>query len=354
MRFVGRLLTLPLLVAALGFLALALTTPASLAGLGYAGALVMAGAAGMFGDATVRRRLLTGALSLALVTAGLRVALAGHGRHLDMGHGSASGARWIDRVVDEEDLAVNGARALVWTGLVRDPDVPGLADAMRDAYGRMRRSEGSTPSPVLATYAGLERPGEDDTIEVGDVARSEGVVVFLHGYAGSFTLPCWVVSQAAADARFATVCPSTRWVGDWWSEEGEATVRETAQALRRRGARRLVLAGLSNGAIGASRLAPRLRGTFDGLILVSGADADAPAPSVPVLAIQGAKDAQISASVVHAYAERVGGRYLSIDAGHFALLSREEEVRPAIATFLRRAPLAAATAARRAPRAEPR
>jgi hypothetical protein len=70
-----------------------------------------------------------------------------------------------------------------------------------------------------------------------------------------------------------------------------------------------------------------------------------------VLAIQGAHDAQISASVVRAYAGRVRGRYLSLDAGHFAMLVREREAMGAVTSFLRSrsavpAPANARTAAR--------
>ena len=334
MRTLAWVLSLPPLLAAVAFLAVLATTPATPTGLAYGVAVLLLAAAGTLARREARRRLALAAVALLALTVGLRVGIAAGGRHLRLGTALDSTSRWIDRVLDEEDLAVNGARALAWTGFVRDPDVPGLAAVMRGAYGRMRAAEGATPSPVVATYAGLEAPGESDTVEIGDVAGSEGVLVFLHGYAGSFTLPCWVVSRAAAEAGFATVCPATRWVGDWWSADGEATLRGTVADLRRRGARRLVLAGLSNGGIGASLLAPRLRGAFDGLIVLSGASPSAAPPSVPVLAIQGAHDAQIPAEVVRAYAAQVGGRYLSLDAGHFALLVREDQASPAITAFL--------------------
>jgi pimeloyl-ACP methyl ester carboxylesterase len=237
--------------------------------------------------------------------------------------------------VDEADVSVNAARALAWTGFMHDPDVPQLPAVMREAYRRMRAAEGGTPSPVLATYAGLQAPGLQDTIEVGDPQSSLGVVIFLHGFAGSFTLPCWVVSRAAAEAGFATVCPATRWAGDWWSKDGQQVLESTIDELRARGAQRVVLAGLSNGGIGASLLAPRLRTEIAGLIVISGASPEAASPSIPVLAIHGAHDAQISAGVVRAYATRVGGRYVSLDAGHFALLAREVEATAAITAFLR-------------------
>ncbi len=318
--------------------ALVLTGPASPSGVGYMVGLLSLTVAVVMSRARWAPSLALAGGLLLLVTLVGRIAFGGAGRDLTMPVGAgkdAPEARWIDRVFDEEDLAVSGARALGWTGMIRDPDVPALTGVMSDAYRRLREDEGATPSPVVATYLGLERPGADDTIVIGDVARSAGVVVFLHGYAGSFTLPCWVLARAARDAGFATVCPSTRWVGDWWSAAGEATLRKTVADLQRRGAHRLVLAGLSNGGIGASLLAPRFGGAFSGLILVSGASAQAPAPHLPALVLQGEHDAQVDAADPRAYAARSGARYVSLDAGHFAMLAREAEVTTAVTAFLR-------------------
>jgi len=257
-----------------------------------------------------------------------------HGRDLRMRTGAREGGRYVDRIVDEQDLAVNAARVIRWTGFMGDPDVPALSGAMSDAYERMRAAQGTTPSPVLATYLGLQGADAYDDVEIGDVAGADGVVLFLHGFAGSFTLPCWEVSRAAAEAKLATVCPATRWVGDWWSPGGEAILRATVADLKRRGVTQIYLAGLSNGAVGATRLAPRFPGTFAGLIVISGASGDAPPPAMPVLAVQGRSDAQIPASIVRGYTTRAAGRYVELDAGHFALLLREEEATAAMAKWL--------------------
>ncbi len=343
-NLLSRILSTLLLVAALALFLLICTAPPSPSGVGYAASFLLLAAAGVLSHPLGRRRVRVGACALAAATIAMRLVVASGGGatvvHMSTPR-MEGGARWLDRVIDEEDLSVNASRALAWTHFVRDPDVPELAPVMSASYSRMRRAVGPTPSPVLATYAGLERPGADDRIEVGDVAASKGVVLFLHGFAGSFTLPCWVVSRAATTAGFATVCPSTRWVGDWWSPEGEETLRETIAELRRRGARRFVLAGLSNGGIGASLLAPRLRGSFEGLVLISGASPEAQAPSVPTLVIQGERDAQISADLVRAYALRVGARYHPLDAGHFAMLLRQDDVVATVAAFLRALPVRA-------------
>ncbi len=210
--------------------------------------------------------------------------------------------------------------------------MPLLPDAMRAGYDEMAREEGALPSPVLATYLGLERPGASDAIDFEHAGAD--AVVFLHGYAGNFTMSCWLFARAAARAGLATDCPSTSWRGDWWTASGEAIVRERIAALRARGKTRVFLAGLSNGGIGASRLAPRLRGEIAGLVLVSGVAPDAGAPGVPTLVLQGRRDAMCSASVARAYATGNGASYVELDDGHFALLVDRDRAARAIADWL--------------------
>ncbi len=333
------------LLPPLAFFAVVVTAPPTLSGLGYAVALLLLGASRLPRDAWWRRAGRRGALALFALTVIGRIVMARGDEHAQVRLRSRvteeAGAPWLDRLVDEQDLAVNAARALRYVPVMADPDVPALASVMRASYEAMRQAVGAAPSPVLGTYASILLPGEqrgDGTIEMGDVEASRGVVVFLHGFAGSFTLPCWVVARAAAAAGYATVCPSTRWVGDWWSPAGEASVRDTVLGLRKRGARHLVLAGLSNGGVGASLLLPRMRGVFEGLVLVSGASPDGAAPGVPTLVVHGERDAQISARVARAYADRVDARYLSLDAGHFALLLCEHRAAEALTSFLRALP----------------
>lgn len=334
MRMLLRAVGILALVPALALLALELTAPGTWSGIAYAlGFGLLASALVLFGRRSARRLALGGS-ALVLCTVALRLAVGAGGSDLTMRTGSAPGSRWVNRVVDEKDVAVNAARTIRATQFMADPDVAQLPEAMEDAYERMRTAQGDVPSPILATYLGLQQREAYDDIEIGDVARANGVVVFLHGSAGSFTLPCWEVSQAATRANLATVCPSTGWLGDWWSAQGEAIVRATVADLRARGVKHLILAGLSNGGIGGSRLLPRMPGLFEGFIAISGAAPGAPSAGIPVLALQGRNDTQVSAKVVRDYCARSGGHYVEYDAGHFALLLHEKEAVDAMAAWL--------------------
>jgi pimeloyl-ACP methyl ester carboxylesterase len=133
-----------------------------------------------------------------------------------------------------------------------------------------------------------------------------------------------------------TVCPSVSWRGDWWTDQGEATVERMLEYLRQAGIERIYLAGLSNGALGASRLAPRLNARLAGLILISGADPDAAATSLPVLIIEGTQDERMPVELTQRYASKVGTNATLhlFDGDHFLLAKRPDEVRQVITDWL--------------------
>jgi pimeloyl-ACP methyl ester carboxylesterase len=189
------------------------------------------------------------------------------------------------------------------------------------------------PSPVLPTYLGLERDGASDVLAYDAIKEKRGALVFLHGFGGGFTLPCWQIADAVAQVGFVTRCPSLGPRAAWWTDDGAAIVRDTIRDLRAAGIDRIVLMGLSNGAVGAARLAPKLGGSIDGLVLVSGA-ARADAPGVPVLVLQGARDAVMPPSIARDYASAHGAKYVALEGGHFALLLERERADKALTAWL--------------------
>jgi hypothetical protein len=313
------------------FVLLALYSSPSLWGLAYVGCITLA----MVGLITLpkrkRRGMTRAAIALLVLLAVLRMLLVG-GEKVAL-RTTGGGSRPIDRVLDERDVALMGARVLQLTGAMHDPDIPFVFDAMKDGYDRMHDDAGSVASPFAATYLGLESPAASDVLEMGP-PDSKTVVIFLHGFAGSFTLPCWEMGQTVRPLGIRTVCPATSWRGDWWSSQGEAILREVVRQQKERGATTLILSGLSNGGIGASRLITRFPHTFSSSILVSGVASDAGDPHVPTLVVQGTSDAQIPSGPVHAWAEEHHARWAELDAGHFAMLVRHEEFERAVRSFL--------------------
>ena len=162
----------------------------------------------------------------------------------------------------------------------------------------------------------------------------------LHGYAGNFAVYCWQMARSARAISALTVCPSVGPAGDWWSRQGEETLERTFSWLARRGVRRVYLAGLSNGGVGASVLVGRAAHPgleLRGLLLISGASTKVPPPRVPVLLVEGKHDSMMPARLMREVAHRAGrlATYVELDSGHFAFLDRHEKCEQAITSWLR-------------------
>ena len=249
---------------------------------------------------------------------------------------SQAGSHWLNRIFNEQDVVLFGARLGFQLGLISSAENQGLVPALADMYSQMHEM---TPlSPFLVTYLNQQHPGAFDVLvaEAAGDAHPQRGIIFLHGYGGNFTLQCWLMAHAGERLGALTVCPSTRPTGDWWSPQGTEILHQTLAYLQRRGVKRIYLAGLSNGGIGASRLAQRFESDLAGLILISGADPDAPMTRLPVLVVQGKKDERIPMSVTEQYATAAGaaGTYLLLEGDHFVLLRQAERVQGTIADWI--------------------
>jgi pimeloyl-ACP methyl ester carboxylesterase len=280
-------------------------------------------------------------LALALLTGVARLALAIGGPTTTMiTLPGPRQPRLIDRLLDEQDVALFAERALAPVGLITPRENQDLVPAMYTAYRAMGAAEGSPPSPFLSTYLGLQRPQAFDALVIEpSMAQPATVgVIFLHGFAGNYTMPCWLLAQAARPIDAVMVCPSVGWRGDWWTAGGEATLRATLGYLHSRGVQRIYLAGLSNGAVGTAALARRLQTELAGLVLISGVDSNAELSGLPTLIVQGRDDERMPAVLARAFAQRAGTRatYVELPGDHFLLVERADEVRQRITAWFER------------------
>lgn len=247
------------------------------------------------------------------------------------------GPRLLNRLYPEPDGTVAMGSLITSLGHLHDPEAGRFADILRAAYQRMQPDAAPLPTPAIASYLGQQSPSAFDTIVIRPPEQrvaADGALVFLHGYAGSFYVYCWEAAQAAAAANLLTLCPATGPSGTWWDEDGDATLKATLDYAHEIGMNRVYLAGLSNGAAGASVLSQKYTARLSGLVLISGMRAEAP-PALPVLVVQGTDDRMMTAPPARAYAaQRPNVTYRELAGGHLIFLSETEKVRPLIAQFL--------------------
>jgi pimeloyl-ACP methyl ester carboxylesterase len=249
-----------------------------------------------------------------------------------------SGVRLLNRLFDEQDIALFGERIALHLGALVSPrEDDQLIDTLYRHYTAMRQEDATPLSPFLSTALALQQPDRFDTIVVAptqSVAPRVGVI-FLHGFGGNFTLQCWLFAHALQPSGITTFCPSTSWRADWWREQGKATVSQALVEMRRRGIARIYLAGLSNGGVGVSRLAPELSEQISGLVLISGVDPDAQIPQLPILIIQGVQDERMPVTLAQRYAAVARSRATlhALPGDHFVLAKRVDEVQQIIAAW---------------------
>lgn len=316
---------------------LSVTTPVSVVGFVYViGTLtVIAGLITAPKRVTRMHGVTRAGLALLVLVMLFRVATAGSGKTLTMTRGDGS-APVLDRLLPEHDVAVTSARAVRFTGMLPASDTKNLVSTLEGSFEKMAQEEGSYPSPIVRTALGLQDAHGYDVIEVvSPLPHPDSAVLFLHGYGGNFSLQCWAVARAAKLANASTFCPSTRLWGDWWRGDGPAIVEDMLQRLRARGFTRIVLAGLSNGGLGASAIAPKLHDKeIVGLLLISGAMSGAPAARVPTIAFEGSRDSMMPPAVIRDYANGTGATYVELDGTHFLLLEKLDAMTEKMSAWL--------------------
>jgi hypothetical protein len=333
------LLTIPVAILS----ALALVTPVTLSGALYLIGLGLLIGIGLitpwFKKHAAYPVILVAPLLLLLGVAGARLLLTQGGPHLQMQTWPGNrNSRWLNRLIDEQDVSLFALRPLLLTGMVTGREMDGIWPAFSDPYREIRQREGLAPSPFVSTYLGLQRPSAFDVLFIPPETTepADTAVIFLHGFAGNFTYQCWLFAQAVRAAGILTVCPSTNWIGLWSRPNGAATVEATLAQLRQNGVRRFYLAGLSNGGVGASELAPHLAADLDGLILLSGLLPGAEQVNVPVLIIHSRQDERMPVSIARNYAAAAGDRatYVEMDGDHFVLAKEPAKVQQVITDWL--------------------
>lgn len=252
-----------------------------------------------------------------------------------------------------------GGRAPFFAALVREDESANAGIELAAATGALFPGEHETIGPsTRAKYAALTgAPGPNALLLTSSAEHVTSLVylppgddkvpaiVFLHGYGGLLTPYVSALLESPELARYAIIAPVYGPSGAWWRADGRAIVRKTLDTLPPRvDRRRVVLVGLSNGAVGASAIAANatLGKRFRAVVCVVGlGDVDRfGVPLVPMAVIAGRADARFPIGYVDEAAEeiRAAGGSLKVhryDFDHMGPFTDTADVNDAIAAFIR-------------------
>ncbi len=238
----------------------------------------------------------------------------------------------VDPCVDDDRARrIRSLFLSVYRPMRQDPDFAALPTLMPTAY----RSP-NAPGP-LAIY----QP---------EAAEPLPVVLFLHGWGGPFRGYLWVLKALAESEGVAIVVPSFG-LGNWRQTVGQQAIDDALahiEADPELDADRVVLVGLSNGAMGVSRAVLAGADRFAAVVYLSPVLESAHAYAVgeamvgrPVSVVTGAEDCRVPAEWVAEgagalQAARPQARRVDVpEEDHFLLFSQPEVVLAEIAEVVR-------------------
>jgi pimeloyl-ACP methyl ester carboxylesterase len=259
---------------------------------------------------------------------------------------------WQMSLTPEADLLANWTEILsrlLW--VINRNDARQLRETMRELLDDMSHDPSYTSLAPALPLTLFGAPWRVDTghhysyVPLHTNAERLGLIVVFHGNGPNFAIMLHVWRAFADQHRCVIVCP-TYGVGFYLSDRiVDAFARHREYALRcwPIDADRVYVAGLSDGGVGAARVALALPDQLRGLILLS--------PTIqaglaerwrkPTFVLQGQRDWNVSpkrstACVEQLRAAGVAVEYCSIDdADHFVWFSQRDEVQQRLGEWLR-------------------
>jgi pimeloyl-ACP methyl ester carboxylesterase len=246
-------------------------------------------------------------------------------------------------LVREDESTYAGIALMSFLGGVLPEERPQIERSAPEKYGRLDQLRGGRPGANLLLVSSSVRrvrsvawlpPGEDPVPGI----------VFLHGFGGGLTAYLSTLLEDERLARYAVIAPALDWEGRWWGEEGRGVVARTLETLPARVDReRLVLVGLSNGAVGVVSVAadPALGPRFQAFVALEGLAGPASfwVPRGPLLAVAARDDARFSLKGMQTAAQElresgVSVTLVEVDGDHMAFYTQTRAMTEAVADFL--------------------
>ena len=229
------------------------------------------------------------------------------------------------QLLPEHDMATVGARTLSLIGYFSERGETGpIAGPMSATYQQMFVDHFAVPNPALRSREVVADRKEFDILVFEPAQDAGKSIIFLHGYGGNWAMPCWMVAHEATKRGFRVYCPTLDKNADWTGKVGRKIVARVFE-MNRGKTSKIILGGISNGAIGASVLSHQFSGEVSGVLLIAGAANRSKPGGKPFIAFHGRDDKMSPILPVRAYAASADkGKLHELDGGHFAVLQQRD------------------------------
>jgi predicted esterase len=227
----------------------------------------------------------------------------------------------VDPIIDQaQSKRIRALFQGVYTEVRADPAFAKAGSVMGDAYAELLG--GAWRNDHLFRY-----PAAND-------GPARPVLLFLHGSAGNFLGYLWVLKAFADQAGWAIVAPDFGF-GNWAHHPIKPTLDRVLAYIDSRpdlDGSRMMLAGLSNGGLGVTRVAKAYPTRFSAFVLFSPViDQSDDLPRAPWFVLHGDGDRRIPARFVTEPAERIRAQGSPVDVNlipgdHFIFFDRRDAV----------------------------
>jgi hypothetical protein len=288
---------------------------------------------------------LTGIFVGDLLFAGARLWALDPGPPLAFCEDGACGVRppLLASLIREDESAYAGIALMSALGGVLPEEQPRIEKTAPEKYQALERMRGGRPGAnLLLVQSSVQRVRGVTWLPPGE--ETVPGIVFLHGFGGGVTTYLSTLLEEERLGRYAIIAPVLDWEGRWWDEEGRGVVARTLQTLPARVDReRLVLMGLSNGAVGTVAMAadPELGPQFQAFVTLEGLASPEQfgVPRGPILAIAAREDARFSLRGMQTATEElrqsgVAVTLVEVEDDHMAFYTQTAVITRAIGDFL--------------------
>lgn len=239
------------------------------------------------------------------------------------------------KLIDEKDIVEIGTR--IFAPLMGTAPYD---DIFQNQYADLKSSIGwPLATPILSALFPGDAETKNWTVEfLPENEMNPKPAIYLHGAMGSYVIQCWLMASILTRHGYSVVCPALSFNGRWFDPLGETVLIRTIEYVKSKYSNKKILfAGLSNGANGLTQHRSYLAANASAFIQVSGGFPIKYDDHVPTLLLWGQADTTIPIDQALEIQELNPAAILvTVDNDHSAFVRHHDYFREQMAMWLQK------------------